>query len=194
MGQKLASYDSSGTITSFYDTVDSPAPEGTETIEITDEQWHACLSTPGYKVENGALVAPTAPTAAQELASLQAALCIQIDGVADQVYVAIGGPSPGRLAEYQQANSDAQAFKAAGYPVATIPSTVACWVTASGMTPQAAADNIIATAASWISVLENIRESRLIGKKNVNAATTTADAQAAANAAIAQIQATQAQA
>jgi hypothetical protein len=193
MGQKLASYDANGDIIAYYDTVDSPAPASATTIEITDAQWMTCLSTPGYTVVSGELVAPIPPTQAVQLATLQVSLCAQIDGAADQVYIAIGGPSPGRLAEYQQANADAQAFKAAGY-TGTVPATIACWVTASGMTTQAATDNIIATAAAWISVLENIREARLIGKKNVNTATNTADAQAAANNAITQIQATQAQA
>lgn len=194
MGQKLAAFDSSGNITAYYDTVDSPAPRDAATIEITDAQWQSCISTPGYTIKNGQLVAPTPLSAAQQLSALQVSLCSQIDATADQVYVAIGGPSPGRLAEYQQAGNDAQAFKAAGYPAARVPSTIACWATASGMTAQAAADNIIATAAAWVNVLEGIREARLVGKSNVNKATTTADAQSAANTAISQIQATQAQA
>lgn len=194
MGQKLAAFDSSGNITAYYDTVDSPAPEGVSVIEITDAQWYACISNPGYTVKSGSLVEPIPPTASQQLSALQASLCSQIDATADQVYVAIGGPSPGRLAEYQQASNDAQAFKAAGYPIANVPATVACWVTASGMTPQAAADNIIATATAWFGVLENIRAARLIGKSNVNKATTISGAQSAAASAISQIQATQARA
>lgn len=193
MGQKLAAYNAAGVILTTYDSVESPAPEGATTIEVTDAQWQAYLATPGYTVQNGVLVPPVALTDAQQLAIDQPELCAQIDATADQVYVAIGGPSPGRLAEYQQANTDAQAFKAAGY-AGTVPTTVACWSTASGMTNQAAADNIIATAAAWVTVLENIREARLVGKSNVNKATTTAAAQSAAATAIAQIQATQAQA
>ncbi|KVC85471.1 phage tail assembly chaperone [Burkholderia ubonensis] len=39
MGQKLAAYDIAGDIVAFYDTVDSPAPQGTPVIEISNEQW-----------------------------------------------------------------------------------------------------------------------------------------------------------
>lgn len=193
MGQKLAAFDATGNITAFYDSVDSPAPEGAATIEITDDEWLACISTPGYTIAGGELVPPVVLSAAQQLADLQSSLCSQIDGAADAVYIAIGGPSPGRLAEYQQANTDAQQFKAAGY-AGTVPSTVQCWATASNITPQQSADNIIATATAWISALEAIREARLIGKANVNKAANTADAQTAAASAIAQIQAVQAQA
>jgi hypothetical protein len=72
MGQKYAAYNAQGAITAFYDSVDSPVPAGVTTIEITDAQWQTCLSAPGYTVVNGALVAPTPPTAAQLLATAQA--------------------------------------------------------------------------------------------------------------------------
>lgn len=65
MSQKLAAYDAAGNITTYYDDVLSPPPDGVPTIEITPAQWQACLRLRGWKVENGELVAPTAPTAAQ---------------------------------------------------------------------------------------------------------------------------------
>jgi hypothetical protein len=74
MGQKYAEYNASGAIVAFYDSVDSPVPAGvTSVIGITFAQWQACLSTPGYTVANGALVAPLPPTDAQLLAAAQAA-------------------------------------------------------------------------------------------------------------------------
>jgi hypothetical protein len=77
MSQKFAAYDAQGNIIAFYDSVDSPVPASvTRVIEITDAQWQECLSTPGHTVVGGALVAPTPPTAAQILATAQAA---QID-------------------------------------------------------------------------------------------------------------------
>ncbi|KVO72656.1 phage tail protein [Burkholderia ubonensis] len=39
MGQKLAAYDAQRNIVAFYDTADSPAPQGASVIEISDEQW-----------------------------------------------------------------------------------------------------------------------------------------------------------
>jgi hypothetical protein len=72
MGQKYAAYSSTGAIAAFYDSVDSPVPASvTSALAITDGQWETCISTPGYTVVNGALVAPAPPTTAQELASAQ---------------------------------------------------------------------------------------------------------------------------
>ena len=65
MGQKLAAYNTSGAITAFYDTVDSPAPAGVTTIDITDTQWQTCLSNSGYTVVSGVLTPPSPPTPTQ---------------------------------------------------------------------------------------------------------------------------------
>ncbi len=73
MGQKLAAYNTSGVITAFYDSVDSPAPTGINSIDITESEWQTCISQGGWKVANGALVAPPAPTAAELLQTAQAA-------------------------------------------------------------------------------------------------------------------------
>ncbi len=73
MGQKYAAYDSQGAIVAFYDSEDSPAPEGAQTIAISDDEWQACLSSPLYKVVAGALVAPSAALLAAQAAALKAA-------------------------------------------------------------------------------------------------------------------------
>jgi hypothetical protein len=125
---------------------------------------------------------PPAPT----LDQVKAVLCVQVDGAADAAYAEIGGNSPGRIAEYKQAKADADAFKAAGY-VGTVPDTIACWAEAQGWSAQQACDNILTTAQSWDGALAAIRRSRLIGKSNVNAAASEDAAQAAANAAIANV-------
>lgn len=127
---------------------------------------------------------PPAPT----LTETKYSLCAGIDASADATYIAIGGPSPGRLAEYQQAKADAIAFKDAGY-TGTAPSTVQSWATASGMTAQEATDNILATATQWAAALDYIRAQRLQGKANVNAASDAVAAQIAADSAIANIRA-----
>lgn len=74
MGQKFAAYNARGEITGFYDSEDSPLPNGIPAIEITDAQWQTCINAQGspYTVVNGALVAPVPPTAAQLLAAEQA--------------------------------------------------------------------------------------------------------------------------
>jgi hypothetical protein len=188
MGQKFAAYDAQGVINGFYDSADSPLPDGVAAIAITADQWFACITTPGYVVRNGVLVAPTPLTDAEKLAALQPALCVEIDAAADAAYVAIGGSSPGRLAEYQQASTDANAYRAAGYD-GTIPPTILCQCIASGQTPQQATDDIIAMATAWNQALVAIRSARLIGKSKVNASTTSVDAQAQADAAMANIMA-----
>ncbi|MEK6420034.1 MAG: DUF4376 domain-containing protein [Burkholderia gladioli] len=74
MGQKLAAYTQDpGPIIAFYDTDDSPAPDGALTIKITDAQWQTCLAQPGqWCVSSGAL-AGVSQSAGDLLASAQAA-------------------------------------------------------------------------------------------------------------------------
>ena len=119
--------------------------------------------------------------------------CARVDAAADAAYVAIGGPSPGRLAEYKQAKADADAFKALAY-LGTVPDTIACWAEAKEWTAQQACDDILATAARWEVVLSAIRRQRLIGKAAVRAATDAASAHAATDSVIATIQSIAAQA
>jgi len=68
MGQKFASYDASGKIIGFYDSIDSPAPADAAIVAITDTQWLECISASGYTVKNGTVVAPDAPTQDELLA------------------------------------------------------------------------------------------------------------------------------
>lgn len=87
MGQKSASYDADGNIIGFYDSDISPAPDGATTIDITDEQWMACLGTPGYKVVNGELVAPAAPTEDEIIAAALPGLAMQALSSSDLVII-----------------------------------------------------------------------------------------------------------
>lgn len=128
------------------------------------------------------------PTPTTTLADIQSGLCISVDAEADTVYESIGGPSWGRGAEYQQAQTEATAFKAAGY-AGTVPATVQCWATAKNWTAQQAADDILATAAQWIGALQAIRSARLLGKASVTAAADETSARSAAATAIANLQA-----
>ncbi|KVE97373.1 phage tail protein [Burkholderia vietnamiensis] len=43
MGRKQAAYDANGNIVAFYDTVDSPAPTGTNVLDISDDDWRALI-------------------------------------------------------------------------------------------------------------------------------------------------------
>ena len=73
MGQKYASYNDSGAVIAYYDSVDSPPPSTATVIDITDSQWQAALASPyPVTVANGALVIPTGPTLAQAQAAQSA--------------------------------------------------------------------------------------------------------------------------
>ena len=65
MGQKYASYNASGAVIAYYDSVDSPPPSTATTIAITNSQWQAAIASPyPVTVADGALVIPTGPTLA----------------------------------------------------------------------------------------------------------------------------------
>lgn len=73
MGQKTASYNTSGAVIAYYDSIDSPPPSTATVIKITDSQWQAALASPyPVTVANGALVIPTGPTLAQAQATQSA--------------------------------------------------------------------------------------------------------------------------
>ena len=162
-----------------------------DVVEVSEEEHLSLLQNQytGGSIGVDANGKPIAvPPPALSLAEVQVLMCASVDATADAVYNAIGGPTPGRLAEYQQASNDASAFKAAGYS-GTAPVTVSCWSQANaGWTDQQAADDIIATASKWMIALQNIRSARLLGKSAVNAASDIASAEAAAQAAIANVQ------
>ncbi|KVC87936.1 phage tail protein [Burkholderia ubonensis] len=44
MGQKYAAFDAQGNITAFYDSIDSPVPQGVTVIDISDEQWRDLIN------------------------------------------------------------------------------------------------------------------------------------------------------
>lgn len=102
------------------------------------------------------------------LAGLAATLMAKIDADVDAVYATVIGQ---RAVEYQEAEADAQAYKDAGY-TGTVPPSVASWVTASGMTATAAANDILATAAAWRTAALNMRAARLGHKAQARSATT----------------------
>jgi len=87
MGQKSAAYNGQGAIVGFYDDVDSPAPQGVTTIEITDAQWATCLTVPGWTVVDGALVAPSSAFLLAQAKALQLGVLSAAYGAAIQADV-----------------------------------------------------------------------------------------------------------
>lgn len=111
----------------------------------------------------------------------------QIDEAADNSRVAVVGNSL-RVIEYQLAEQEAQAFQAAGFE-GEVPATVQAWVDAADLSPQEAAENILAEAAAWKGALYTIRAARLKGKQQALKAASHDEAEAIADAAIAAINA-----
>ena len=92
MGQKYAAYNTSGSITGFYDSVDSPLPSKITAIEITQEQWQAALSSPyPVAIENSSLVILTGPTLAQAQAAQKSLVTQGYNTATDYVPVTING-------------------------------------------------------------------------------------------------------
>ncbi|MCO7538357.1 hypothetical protein NJH24_26705 [Pseudomonas asiatica] len=111
----------------------------------------------------------------------------QIDEAADSARSAVVGNNL-RVIEYQLAEQEAKELKAAGFE-GEVPATVQAWVDAAGLSPQAAAENILAEAAKWKGALYSIRAARLKGKLDALQAATHDEAEAIADRAIAAINA-----
>ncbi|HDR9024825.1 TPA: phage tail protein [Burkholderia vietnamiensis] len=43
MGQKFAAFDTQGNITAFYDSIDSPPPDGADVVSISDDEWRQLI-------------------------------------------------------------------------------------------------------------------------------------------------------
>ncbi|WP_010462351.1 hypothetical protein [Pseudomonas mandelii] len=117
-------------------------------------------------------------------------LCLRVDQAADAARVEVAG-DPLRALEYQRTADEAQAFKAAGYPVAAIPPMVAAWAI-NGRTPQQAADNILSEAEAYSADLVWIRTTRLAAKEQIRACMASEqeeDAEELANSAVNMIRA-----
>jgi hypothetical protein len=110
-----------------------------------------------------------------------------IDAEADIIRARVVG-DPVRAFEYQWAENEANAFKAAGY-TGTVPPSIAAWAQAKNWTSQQAADDVLQAAANFRSAMSSLRTTRLIGKETIRNAAT----EEIANAAYVQTMATLAQ-
>ena len=113
------------------------------------------------------LDAIAAAEAARVLAVARAAFIRQIDADTDAIYRAVQGD---RAMEYVLAESDAKAYKSAGY-TGTVPDSVASWASAKGETATWATDDILTTARGWRQAQSAIRATRLTCKEQARTAT-----------------------
>lgn len=88
----------------------------------------------------------------------KAAFILQVDTDTDTLIKSVIGE---RASEYELAEQEATAFKAAGYPATPVPSSVSAWATAKSWTATQATDDIIATALGWRTAQAAIRANRL---------------------------------
>ncbi|UTH76094.1 hypothetical protein [Chromobacterium sp. IIBBL 290-4] len=124
------------------------------------------------------------------LTQMKTEIGIRLDAAAD----AAGQPYAGnelRAWEYQRAAADAQAYKDAGYK-GDAPASVQAWADAKSLSGKDAADGILAKAMAADQALAAIRAIRLKGKEAVRNATSLDAVQAAADSALAQLQAVEA--
>ncbi|SAL03099.1 hypothetical protein AWB77_06706 [Caballeronia fortuita] len=109
MRQKQAAYDSSGAIFAFYDTIDSPAPEGVDTIDISEAEWQAAIESQRYTVVNGVLTPPAAPTAAELLAAAQSAKVAELSAACKAaIYAGFTSKALGASYSYPAKDTDQQ--------------------------------------------------------------------------------------
>jgi hypothetical protein len=98
----------------------------------------------------------------------QLAFIAQVDADVDKLYdQAVGNRGP----EYLDALNDALAFKATGYTT-PVPQSVTDWSVISGLSLQAATDNVIAAAGALKAAQTAIRKQRLACKQAARVATT----------------------
>jgi hypothetical protein len=126
-------------------------------------------------------------TARTDLDPIKSKLKGQVDAIAGNVRNSYLSQGDHVLREYDQAYDEAVAFKDAGYPAGSVPLSVSCWATASSSTATVAADDIIAAGDAMKLKLNQIREARLIGKANIEAATNVTDLKSSYDAAVSAI-------
>jgi hypothetical protein len=131
MGQKIAAYDATGNVYAFYDSIDAPVPASVtaDTINVTDAQWMAILTTPGYLVVGGALVEPPPPSADVLLANAQA-VQIAANSAACQSAIEAGFISSALGASHTYPSTPIDQQNLAASVLATLmPGIAANWVT-----------------------------------------------------------------
>lgn len=151
MGQKYASPDAEGRIVAFYDSVDSPVPEGVLSIEISDEQWVAYASVP-HKYEDGEFIEVGYPLQLDSPAQL----CARLDSNVAAIYAGWSRFD----AEYALREKAAAAYKAAGY-TGDCSVWISAYATAVNVTLTQACDQILAQAEALRVARENVGELRM---------------------------------
>lgn len=183
----------------FFFDGDKNAPS--DAIKVAQADVTAALNAPEYSTysfdANGVLTITAGTAPAPSLTQTRTDAGNAIDAEAGHARAKYITTVAGQSETYMAKAADATAYKAAGYPFASLASYV--WVQAeavaiNGATPtaaqaQAAADSILAAQSAWIALGAQIEQARRAGGVAVAAATTVAAVQSAEAAAIAALQA-----
>ena len=187
---KYATYDADGVITAFYDPAihGDAIPAGA--VELTDAEWQDCIDNPGRRRIDPATGKPVPydpppPPIEQVRAEAHDAID-QAAGRARARYITV---APGQEAVYIVKERQAREYAAAGYPADAVPPLVQADADALGITPQEAADAIIAKADTWIALAAQIERIRRGGKAAVDQAADAAAVTAARDQAVADLDA-----
>lgn len=180
MGQKLAAYDTDpGPVTTFFDSVDNPPPPGVSVIPITDVEWITAVTTPGFTVADGSLVAPPAKTAAELLlTALAQQTALLTAGCSAAIVAGFTSDSLGSGCNYPSTLTDQQNQNT----VANCPTGGKLWCESNGTWSfvdhsQTQAEGVIASFAAWL----NSCQSQLVDlTAQINAGTTIESVQAVA--------------
>tara|TARA_R110000868_G_scaffold399397_1_gene673096 strand:+ start:1169 stop:1825 length:657 start_codon:yes stop_codon:yes gene_type:complete len=99
------------------------------------------------------------------------AFILQVDNDTDSLIKSVIGERGG---EYELAENEATAYKAAGY-TGTVPSSVQAWATAKGWTATQATDSILTAATGWRTAQAALRAARLLHKEQASVAVDAAE-------------------
>ena len=128
------------------------------------------------------------PVVAPTLDELRAAAGAAVDSRAENVRLRYITGGAGQASTYIEKASQADSFKAAGYPAGAVPPMVQAEADATGQTPQQAADLILATRDAWLVKGAQIERERRRGKVDIDAARDEAGVAAARDASIAALE------
>lgn len=171
----------------------SPAIHGAaippDAVEITPAEHAALLEgqSAGKRIvadESGRPVLADPP--APDLGDVKAAALATIDTAAGAARGRYITTVPGQEATYLIKAQQARDYQAAGY-AGTVPALVQAEADATGETPQAACDRILAEEAAWIGKAAQIETARRRGKITAQAAADVAGTESARDAAIAEL-------
>jgi hypothetical protein len=164
-------YDEGNVGDAFVSGTVYPRPSTQHTFDVDNRQW----------------VLPGTP--AEHLQSAKQSAKNRIDIKAGDTRAKYITSVPGQAETYTAKYEDAKQFAAAGYPLDT---TNYPWVKADseayGITPKQAADNIIMLRNAWTNIGTTVEKIRLAGKTQVELATTVEQINAAADAAVSQLE------